>query len=145
MVEVLVWDFSVSDAMKGGNIGHAALKVGGEYVSWWPQNAASLKDGRHPGTASNEATDVVSEGRGPDHRIRLTGLDEDAIGRWWRSFRTGEEYRLFVQNCSTVVAMALKAGGGTARTSGAGWAYHSWNVVWTPNDVRRYAEAIRRG
>jgi hypothetical protein len=140
MVEVLVWNF-----MERGNIGHAALKVGGDYISWWPQGTASVKDGRHPGVVNDETGDHAAEGRAPDHRIRLVGLDEDAIRRWWHEFREGNEYRLFVQNCSTVVAMALKAGGGTKRTSGLGWAYHSWNTVWTPDDVRRYAEAILRG
>ena len=140
MVEVLVWNF-----FERGNLGHAALKVGGEYVSWWPQGAASLKDGRMPGTPSDEASDYASEGSAPDHRIRINGLNEDAICRWWHGFRDGAEYRLFVQNCSTVVALALKAGGGTARTSGLGFALDSWNLVWTPDDVRRYAEAIQRG
>ncbi len=145
MVEVFVWNFSVNDALHGGNIGHAACKVGNEYISWWPQHAVTLKGGRAPGSPNTEILDIQSEGRGPDHRIRLTCLREDAMVVWWRSFRGSNQYRLFVQNCSTVVAMALKAGGGTSLTSGFGWAYHSWNMVWTPNDVRRYAEAIQRG
>ncbi|MEQ1833827.1 MAG: hypothetical protein ABL977_12295 [Candidatus Eisenbacteria bacterium] len=138
MVEVLVWNF-----MEHGNIGHAALKVGSDYISWWPAGTATIKHGRHPGAVNSESDDLASEGRSPDHRIRIRGLDEDAICRWWHTFRDGEEYRLFVQNCSTVVALALKAGGGTARTSGFGFLYHSWNVIWTPGDIRRYAEAIQ--
>lgn len=39
MVEVLVWNFSPK-ALKGrGNIGHAALKVGSDYISWWRDQA----------------------------------------------------------------------------------------------------------
>ena len=138
MVEVLVWNF-----LSNGNIGHAAIKVGGDYISWWPSEPASVKHGRSAGMPQSEADDLANEGRAPDHRIRLSGLDEEAIRLWWHGFRDGEEYRLFVQNCSTVVARALRAGGGTARTSGFGYLYHTWNVFWTPDDVRRLAEAIQ--
>jgi len=140
MVEVLVWNF-----MQNGNIGHAAAVVGGEYISWWPTETATLKSGRSAGAPNTLAEDLASEGRPPDHRIRITGLDDDAMVRWWRGFRHSNEYRLFVQNCSTVVGMALTRGGGRNRTSGLGWAWRSWNVVWTPDDVRRYAEAIVHG
>lgn len=145
MVEVLIWDFTPK-AFKGqGNIGHAALKVGSEYISWWPSSAVGLLDGVRPARIHSEADDIRAEGTPPAHRIRLNGLDEAAIIAWWKGFRGSSQYRLFVQNCSTVVAMALKAGKGTSKTSGWGYMWDSWNTVWTPNDVRRYAAAIQRG
>jgi hypothetical protein len=136
MVKVLIWNF-----LRHGNLGHAALEVRGEYISWWPSERAKVMLGRQPGVAGDEDSDAASEGRGPDHRIWLHGLDEDAMCRWWRGFRDGEEYRLVIQNCSTVVAMALKCGGAMSRASVSGFDF----VVWTPSDVRRFAEAIERG
>lgn len=87
----------------------------------------------------------------PDHTVTLEGLDEEAILDWWQGFgltRNGTQFagplpawHTTETNCSTVVARGLTIGGGEAY---AGW-WPSHNVVWTPNDVLRYALAIREG
>jgi hypothetical protein len=100
--------------------------------------------------------DCLAEGRFvkrvlPDHRIYLQGLDENAILDWWQSFgltRNGVLYagplpawHTTQMNCSTVVARGLEIGGGDKYAS---W-WQSWNVVWKPNDVLRYALSIEEG
>jgi hypothetical protein len=119
--------------------------VGSSYISWWPSATVSALDGVRTSVQHTADDDLVAEGRPPHHRIVLNGLDERAIEAWWRTFRVRSQYRLFLQNCSTVVAMALKAGGATQYTSGWDYMWNSWNTVWHPNDVRRYAEAVRDG
>jgi hypothetical protein len=68
-------------------------------------------------------------------------LDEDAIKTWWDEFNDDDDnlWSTFSQNCSTVVAEALRRGG--AKTP---WwdLVNGWNIIWTPQDVRRYAESI---
>ncbi len=145
MVEVLIWNFSAKGLKGKGNIGHAALKTSHDYVSWWPSRPVSVTKGRVPARPHDEATDIMAEGAPPDHRIEIRGLDEAAISYWWTSFQTSRDYRLFMQNCSTVVALAMKEGGATKLCRGAGWAWHSWNTIWHPNDVRRYALAAAAG
>jgi hypothetical protein len=44
-------------------------------------------------------------------------------------------------NCSKIVALALDAGGGLQYAP----YLSSRNVIWTPNDVRVYAQAVQAG
>ena len=137
MVEVYIWDFRGSNAAWG----HASMRVGGEYISWWPQG-----NGRQPKfpdwtgplcsiysvhaisgrtfEADIAPEDDGGEGQQPDHTIPLQGLDEAAILAWWGKFSTDghAQWATLDQNCSTTVAMALTAGGGKnfARNAGAG-------------------------
>lgn len=42
----------------------------------------------------------------------LPGLDEDAIERWWNSFKeAGHKYNLLMRNCCNIVLECLRAGG----------------------------------
>lgn len=150
MVTVYIWNSRKTSG--GKNVGHASMNVGGHtYVSWWPDEAAGLGRDYHPRRNQTFQDDVQFEGVPPDATIGIDGLDEQRILDWWAGFglnRSGVElhgplppYNLTRQNCSTIVANGLKAGGGDGH---AGW-LSSWNIVWTPGDVQRYAFAIRSG
>jgi hypothetical protein len=84
--------------------------------------------------------------REPDHTLRLEGLDEARILKWWRTYGTpGNVWSTLGQNCSTTVGRALMVGGGDDYARGfSGW-WHSWNMVWAPSDVLSYARSIERG
>jgi hypothetical protein len=82
----------------------------------------------------------------PHHNIPLNGLDEPRILAWWGKFNApGRDWSTLGQNCATTVGRALMMGGGDDYSLGAkGW-WHSWNMVWQPNDVHKYAVQIQRG
>src|ERR1041385_6335382 len=132
------------------HIGHASMIVNGlTYVSWWPESAG-LGD-YHPKRNKSYQSDVEDGECGSDCAIHLKGLDEKSILNWWEVFGLTKgnlmlqgplpPYNLLNKNCSTVVAMGLKKGGGDKYAS---W-YWSWNVVWRPQAVLNYALAIKRG
>lgn len=160
MVTVYVWRFRGS----GEAWGHASLRVVGgapagiAYVSWWP--AVSPRTPKYPSAPSplNQIysapaiqrrrleDDIRDEGMKPDYQILIHGLDEAAIKTWWAGFHTGaNRWKTLSQNCSTTVGQALKAGGGDKYAKGfTGW-WDSWNCIWTPSDVLRFAQAISHG
>ena len=95
--------------------------------------------------------DVLDEGMKPDHIIKLNGLDERKIINWWKGVSIWADPELHGPpkypwetlgwNCSKIVATALDAGGGEKYAS---WAT-TWNMVWKPEDVRKYAVSIKKG
>lgn len=150
MVTVYIWNSRKTS--NGKNVGHSSMRVGGHtYVSWWPDETATLGSDYHPRRNQTYEADKDFEGGVHDTSIDLDGLDESKILDWWANFglvRGGVElqgplppYNITRQNCSTIVANGLKVGGGDEY---AGW-LSSWNIVWTPGDVQRYAYAIRDG
>lgn len=154
MVIVYVWRF------RGKKVawGHASVQVGTTYMSWWPEQPGQVPSKVHPNIYASSpfrnrtlADDEAGEGdRKADETIYIEGLDEAAMKDWWQSFgltRDGVEFAGPLQswstldrNCSTVAAIALKAGGGDKY---ADW-HKSWNLVWQPDDVARYAHSIKR-
>src|SRR5438552_1754432 len=125
MVVVYVWDFQGSKQAWG----HASMWVGTTYISWWPDSPGQVPSKihrniyqSHPLRGRSFAEDVRSEGRSPNHCIHIDGLDESAIKDWWQSFGLSRDGVLYQGplpawatlkcNCSTVVATALKRGGG---------------------------------
>ena len=154
MIDVLVWNFRG----KREAWGHAAMRVGQTYISWWPSNPGQVQSKLHPQIYESYPIrnrtyfdDVRDEGQRENHCISINGLDENAIKDWWQSFgltRDGVEFAGPLQswstldrNCSTVVANALKIGGGAKFAS----SWSSWNLVWTPNDVYAFALSIQQG
>ena len=139
MVRVYVWNYSRRAVItKTGNVGHAAMQIGPEYISWWPATDGS----RYLSTPTD---DEAAEGKAADHVIDVFGLDEPTMMNWWQGFKNGNRYELISMNCSTVVGRALLAGG-AARKSRTMWGryWDSWNIIWDPDDVRRLAESVGR-
>jgi hypothetical protein len=154
MVTVYVWNF------RGKNVawGHASMQCRDKYISWWPEPAPRVPRTKitpqiydaHPFVLRTFEDDVRDEGMRPDWTIRIEGLDEEAIRGWWKSFNPqahdmygppSAPWSTITSNCSKIVAMALDEGGGRKYA-----AYlKSWNMIWTPNDVREYALAVQSG
>ena len=153
MVTVYIWSF------RGKNEawGHASIQVGQTYISWWPEKPGQVPSKIHPNVYASHpfrnrsyAEDVRDERQPPDHIVQIQGLDENAIKDWWQSFGLTRDGVLFQgplqswdtlnRNCSNVVATALKKGGGDQY---AKWA-KSWSLIWTPQDVLRYALSIKQ-
>jgi len=153
MVTVHIWEYrGKSEAW-----GHASMNCSRSYISYWPAQPGADPSKLHPNIYRSLPLrfrtfedDVRDEQQRPDHEIRLEGLDEAAIEQWWGDFSLngfgGRElhgpprpWSTLDLNCSTVVATALKQGGGDRFAS---WA-SSWSVVWTPESVKRFAMSIR--
>jgi hypothetical protein len=154
MVTVYVWNF------RGKTVawGHASMQCGDKYISWWPEPynrvprtkvAPQIYDA-HPFVLRRFEDDVRDEGMRPDWTIRIDGLDEENIKGWWKSFNPqahdmygppSAPWSTITSNCSKIVAMALDEGGGAQYAP----YFMSRNVIWTPNDVRVYAQAVQAG
>jgi hypothetical protein len=85
------------------------------------------------------------EGAAPDFILPVHGLDELKIREWWAGFVANPpHWTTLGVNCSMVVAYALRAGGADNRVRGvSGW-WHSWNTVWSPNDIIDFVRVINR-
>ncbi len=154
MIRVNVWDFrGLKTAM-----GHASMHVGSEYISWWPEGAGRVA--KIPGSVGRAVPlysvghiqgqsfedDQRLEEMKPNHTVSLNGLDETQILAWWKKFNVpGRQWSTLGQNCATTVGRALMVGGGDDYALGASGWWHSWNTVWQPNDVLKYAREVERG
>jgi RHS repeat-associated protein len=139
---VHIWNY------RGKNVawGHASVTLeNGTHISWWPstEGRAGLLRFMNIYTAdANDpqefATDVKWEGQKPDYQIKIKGLDEKKIEKWWDELKKNNQWKTLSQNCSTTAADALKAGGAED--------YSSWGsshyIIWTPNDVKDFAYEI---
>jgi hypothetical protein len=154
MVTVYVWNYRGKTAAWG----HASMQCGDKYISWWPEptnrvpwtKVAPQVYDAHPFIMRRFEDDARDEGIGPDWTIRIEGLDEERIKGWWKSFNPqahdmygppSAPWSTITSNCSKVVAMALDEGGGQQYAP----FLKSRNMVWTPNDVRVYAQAVADG
>jgi hypothetical protein len=150
MIRVHVWPPDATSKM-----GHASMHVGRTYISWWPQgrdrkyylptDSVPLYSVSHIDQRSY-ADDVEAEEKEPAHTIHLQGLDEARVLDWWEEYNDLKaEWTTLGKNCSTTVGRGLMSGGGDDYALGLkGW-FYSWNMVWTPDNVLKYATAIHRG
>ena len=147
MITVYVWNY------RGKNVawGHASMLVNKTYVSWWPQGQDREKIvgdiySVRPIPNRTYADDKQDEGQGADHQIVIKGLAEPKIIKWWNHLKSNPASRWTTlgQNCSTTVANALCHGGADEVVDGSNW-WHTWNIVWKPDDLLRYARAIAAG
>ena len=154
MITVHIWNSNISS----GVWGHASMSLEHTYVSWWPsglhrEHNKVISKIYRAGPIRNQtfADDVAGEnGLRPDHNIRIQCLDERAIKDWWFRFALLKDGMVFQgplqdswetlsKNCSTVVAKGLTTGGGDKLAP-----KDASNLIWTPNNVLRYAQAIQR-
>lgn len=154
MAMLCVWLPEYSGANKG-NVGHASLlldKEASAYISWWPNDAASLTQPASSSfTPMTYQRDVVSEGRNPHHTLSIDCLDEPLMESWWNRIsldgnaipyrdhlwpRT-PHYHLFKTNCANIVALAMRAGGAEKLTP-----MPKSLLVLTPNDVLAWGQRI---
>ena len=137
-------------------VGHAALRVGEEYISFWPEQAAGAKKDfkvkrSQPGHLVRDLQDdIEAEGNRPPESVDLHGMDEAAMLDFIADLQgTTPRYQIVRNNCSHVVAKALQAGSGQRPSFvPSARAYSKWGGivgrgVWTPEEVLRYAKEIR--
>lgn len=154
-VTVHIWE------PRGSQVGHAAVQVDGPhgkaYISWWPSeegknSTGKVKDGRTmsvflgvPGVRFDYAQDKEGEGNVDSLPIKLEGLDEAGVIKWWKAFAL-KNWSLLNTNCAQVAADALRAGGAGAYVQGMdGW-LSSWQATyWKPLEVLRFARAVEAG
>lgn len=123
MITVYIWNPS------GTNVGHASAKIQGisknAYISWWPKN--SWKESL-PGSVNSEQGDIEAEGRKPDDKCVLYGLNEVAGIAWWENLLTRKgHYQATTNNCAWAVISMLKASGADKKIS--------WTSVMTRYNV----------
>ncbi len=98
------------------HVGHAALRIGALYVSFWPEDAAGKKDISTKRThvarySLSYERDCALEGDRQAGAILLHGLDETAMQLAWQNLKDqGLRFNLVRQNCSTIAATLLEIG-----------------------------------
>jgi RHS repeat-associated protein len=145
LLTVHIWDYRGSDVAWG----HASITLeNGTHIIWWPQATGRQSNKLFPQIYSVVAyqyqtfqDDITYEGQNPDKNIRILGLDEAAIERWWNNYQPTNQWKTLSQNCSTTAAEALTAGGADVLWPDFLQAHHR---IWTPADVEAYAGAINR-
>ncbi len=148
MLKVHVW------LPHGNMVGHASLSFGTNYISFWPEGAAGVKDLKikksHPGSFMDALDeDIEAEGgRQPMTVIIATANTEKLEDFILELQRSTPRYQLAKYNCSHVVAECLKVAcdkdpsfhptahdyGKLGKMLGRG--------VWTPNEILRYAREL---
>lgn len=138
----------------GGHVGHTSLTVQGVYFSFWPDNDAGKKDLKskrsHPGSLMQTIEDDIRAEDGMIPRTyEIAGFDEDAVIQYVRGVQANlPRYQLARNNCSHVVAAALKAGSGRKPTfiPHAGSYARLGRVVgigiWTPDQVLKFVQEL---
>ncbi len=123
-----------------GHAGHVAIEVAGSagqtYLSWWPKGDPGFAGlVGVAGKPNSKAEDLIAKGMS-DAPVVIDGLNEAAMIQFARETR--EYWSLFGTSCAQVAVDSLRRGGGDKYASGM----VAWNTVWTPLDVKLYAEAI---
>jgi hypothetical protein len=168
MVTLYIWYPAINGELQ---VGHTSLDIDGdEYVSFWPADGDSNSQRKKKKVAFSSSSwtysesydeDIKEEGRRAQQIIKIRGLNEKEMIRWWEDFHAeaqSRKFHLIGNNCSTVVAQCLYRGfkkrkGGfwdkvsdTARyyTSIAPWLnLLSDAYLWTPMQVEGFAIALK--
>ena len=139
-----IWDHSFD------HWGHAAMRLeDGTDISWWPsEDRHGILREKDIYSAPAVIGQTIEQASGPhyenkkaDLKIPINGLDEKAIKTWWNKFKGNHLWKSLSQNCSTTVSDGLKAGGAKVKLSDI---FKQWNLIWTPNDIKKYAQAIKK-
>jgi hypothetical protein len=113
------------------NVGHAAVKIGDTYMSWWPASGSKMEMYKGIfGSGSLISTpslkdDIDSERKVPDYIGDHFGWDDQIAIRYWTSqlptyaaagaeiIRAGSasKYQFFTCNCATMITQILRAAG----------------------------------
>jgi len=126
--------------------GHTSIKLSdGTYISWWPREPVepNIKEVVKYRPAYRNRTyddDVAGEGqKPPDYILIIKGLNQKFIRNWWISFHKDKSNKWSLDcNCSTVVKMALKAGGASIY-----WSFWVDIGVWYPYDILKWVVEIQ--
>jgi hypothetical protein len=149
MSYVFIWANNVMTTGHGWP-GHVSMNIGGvtiarftndeDYVSWWPKTEETKKESSLGQNINHVVTDISREGYLPDYIYELADTLEKraAMQACWKAIYTKAtgHYRLYLKNCSTVVARVLRAGGYSAGAYSGIWYDHS--TIWTPLKIAEF-------
>ncbi len=80
MVTVYVWNY-----LGPKHVGHASMKCGSTYISWWPaKDRFGWFEKVAPLMGRTFEEDKGDKHKSPNRTIHLGRLDETAIKNWWR-------------------------------------------------------------
>jgi hypothetical protein len=104
---------------EGGNVGHASIKIGSTYMSWWPKMDSLMESivGLAVGTAFITPTyqnDVTWEGKEPDYVGDHFGWDDIKAIQFWNTQCVpsyAHRYNFVTCNCASMVVKILRASG----------------------------------
>ncbi|KAL3855415.1 hypothetical protein ACJMK2_014626 [Sinanodonta woodiana] len=147
-IKVYIWNFQGPTEA----LGHASMSLSdGTHISWWPRggNEGKYVKGNAvkapPVHCMTLKDDIEGEdGKQPDviRTIPPGHINEDDIKTWWESFSKEENWRLFGQNCSTVVYMALRAGSALDVFPAAAKSDYESVLIWTPGKVDTFVQRL---
>ena len=130
------------------NWGHSAMQLEDKnktYVSWWPSVEVSSIT-TVPGVASTSyKDDYKSEGNTDAKYVKINGLDEEAMAKWYNEFSTqkGQTWGTIGQNCAWTTAHTLMAG--MTDPCLADLKKDMEKVtIWKPQDVSDYVNKIKK-
>ncbi len=150
MIKVHVW---LPDA---NHIGHTALTVKSEYISFWPDGSAGKKDLKIKRSQAgmlvqNLEEDIRNEGSRLPITITLSELNVEAVLDYIADIqRSTPRYQIARNNCSHIVANALIAGAESkpSFTPHAGQYGRLGRVlgigIWTPDQILKFAKELER-
>jgi hypothetical protein len=113
----------------------------GTYISWWPVNGEmGLIRPTRVYRSRTFQNDIDAEDSDPT-TYKIKTLNETSIKQWWQGFKKSERYRSLDNNCSSVIANAVRVGLSDADRS------HFSSVlnrgVWTPAKVETLASDLQ--
>ena len=131
MITVFTWAMSIKDPA-----GHASMKIGESYISWWPEHGrsdsgfggvrgVSLLAWGGPSYVNTMSEDKKLKGRPPDYASApINFLNEKDVIEWWEKIKPKNKvcsttynesentyYDLARLSCATIVMRALLVGG----------------------------------
>lgn len=132
--------------------GHISLTLSdGTHISWWPSTqigvnkafpgltpVAYFTEWIDPNPNQTLLKDTEYEGKSPAVLSIPRGLDEAKIKAWWAKFSMSEKYNAVLQNCSTVIYIALTKGGALNFVVNP---EHWW---WDPNSTFQFARVMKQ-
>ncbi|TCI01793.1 hypothetical protein EZV61_16110 [Corallincola luteus] len=145
---------------KDQNVGHAAMKIGSTYISFWPADGIGKPQAKkglkmklsHAGTSvTSYRVDCDAEGGRQPIAIEINNFDaESALAYWQQIRRDGVRYQLRKKNCSSIVAECIHAGTNRkpsfqpkAEEYGRFGSVFGYGI-WTPAQVLRYATEVNK-
>lgn len=153
MIEVHVWDsawLSYLPGGDGGSPGHAAIRVGDTYVSFWPgEEVGALKWKGHK-TSTFETDKKTYADLGQTHWSQIIpgsnpgpGLNESMMLASWREIQQANPDYTAKYQCSAVVNELLISGGSRKFLVNKFSNFSTWVLfAVSPSDVQDYVQDL---
>lgn len=162
-ITVYTWKFNADllgsrELWRSADSGHAAILINDNgkyhYFSWWPNQNRLQKPELNHTIITKYSQDEMKMRFAPDAKHHAEGkyqfsrskIDCNKVSSYLQDVRTGNittsrfaengKYQSGLQNCSSVIAWALRRGGGDNYLPWPGY------LVWHPNNLALYCEKL---